>query len=74
MPKPEIIEIAVPIDEIEARRERVARTKRFETPDRVPVIPAIAHRFLVPQVGVSFRDYMPIPKPCCAPRSWHRNG
>jgi uroporphyrinogen-III decarboxylase len=54
---PEVIEIAVPIDEIEKRRERVTRAKRIETPDRVPVIPAIAHRLLVPQVGVSFRDY-----------------
>lgn len=53
----EIIEIAVPIDEIEARRERVTKAKRFETPDRVPVIPALAHRFLVPKVGVSFREY-----------------
>ncbi len=52
-----IIEIAVPIEEIEARRERVAATKRFEKADRVPVIPAIAHRFLVPQVGVRFKDY-----------------
>ncbi|MBK8019951.1 MAG: hypothetical protein IPK19_00675 [Chloroflexi bacterium] len=57
-----IIEIAVPIEEIEARRERIARTKRFETPDRVPVVPAIAHRFLVPQVGVSFRDYYSDPE------------
>jgi uroporphyrinogen-III decarboxylase len=55
--KPEVIEIAVPIEEIEARRERVTLTKRFETPDRVPVIPAIAHRLLVPQTGVRFRDY-----------------
>lgn len=54
---PEIIEIALPIDELEARRERVEKAKRFATPDRVPVIPAIAHRFMVPQVGVSFRDY-----------------
>jgi uroporphyrinogen decarboxylase len=53
----QVIEIAVPIEEIEARRERVERTKRFETPDRVPVIPAIAHRLLVPQVGVRFKDY-----------------
>lgn len=57
MSKSDVIEIAVPIEEIEARRERVMRAKRFETPDRVPVIPAIAHRFLVPQVGVRFRDY-----------------
>lgn len=60
--KPEIIEIAVPYEEIEARRERVAKTKRFETPDRVPVIPAIAHRLLVPQVGVRFRDYYADPE------------
>ncbi len=59
---PEVIEIAVPIEEIEARRERVAQTKRFETPDRVPVIPAIAHRFLIPKVGVSFRDYYSDPE------------
>ncbi len=54
---PELIEIKVPFEEIEARRERVEKAKRFETPDRVPVIPAIAHRLLVPQVGVRFRDY-----------------
>jgi len=59
---PEIIEIAVPIEEIEARRERVEKTRRFETPDRVPVIPAIAHRLMVPQVGVSFRDYYTDPE------------
>lgn len=57
-----VIEIAVPIEEIEARRERVTRTKRFETSDRVPVIPAIAHRFLVPQVGVRFKDYYSDPE------------
>jgi uroporphyrinogen decarboxylase len=62
MSKPEVIEIAVPIEEIEARRERVTKAKRFETPDRVPVIPAIAHRLLVPQVGVSFRDYYSDPE------------
>ncbi len=60
--KPEVIEIAVPIEEIEARRERVTKAKHFETPDRVPVIPAIAHRFLVPQVGVRFKDYYADPE------------
>lgn len=60
--KPETIEIGVPIDEIEARRERVQTAKRFGTPDRVPVIPAIAHRLLVPQVGVRFRDYYADPE------------
>ncbi|MBN1286783.1 MAG: hypothetical protein JXB47_15395 [Anaerolineae bacterium] len=52
-----MIEIAVPVEEIAAREERVAKTKRFEEPDRVPVIPAIAHRYLIPAIGASFRDY-----------------
>ena len=52
-----IIEIGVSIDEIERRRERVSKAKQFKTPDRVPVIPALAHRFLVPQVGVRFGEY-----------------
>ena len=52
-----VIEINVSVDELSAREERVTRTRRFEEPDRVPVIPAIAHRLLVPQVGVRFRDY-----------------
>lgn len=52
-----IIEIGVPVEELECRRDRVNRVKNFKEPDRVPVIPAIAHRFLVPQVGVKFRDY-----------------
>jgi uroporphyrinogen decarboxylase len=59
---PKIIEIAVPIEEIEARRKRVETARRFEEPDRVPVLPAIAHRFLVPQVGTKFRDYYADPE------------
>src|SRR5512135_1370346 len=57
-----IIEIGVPIEEIEQRKQRVLRTKRFQSTDRVPVIPAIAHRFLIPKVGVSFRDYYQDPE------------
>lgn len=57
-----VIEIGVPVEEIEARRERVAKAKQFETPDRVPVLPALAHRFLVPRVGVNFRDYYSNPE------------
>jgi uroporphyrinogen decarboxylase len=52
-----VIEIGVTVEEIEARRARVETVRRFGVPDRVPVVPAIAHRFLVPQVGVRFRDY-----------------
>jgi uroporphyrinogen decarboxylase len=58
----EIIEIAVPMEEIAAREERVTKTKRFEEPDRVPVIPAIAHRLLVPKVGVTFGEYYSDPE------------
>jgi uroporphyrinogen-III decarboxylase len=53
----EIIEIGIPIEEIAAREARIAKTKRFETPDRVAVIPAINYRFLLPKIGVSFKDY-----------------
>lgn len=52
-----VIEIGIDIEELEQRRARVSEAKRFGTPDRVPVIPAIAHRFLVPMTGVRFRDY-----------------
>lgn len=57
-----IIEIAIPIEEIERRRERITKAKRFETPDRVPVLPAIAHRYLIPKVGVHFNDYYADPE------------
>lgn len=53
----EITEIGVPIEEIEARKTRIEKTKRFETPDRVAVIPAINYRFLLPEIGVRFQDY-----------------
>ncbi|MBN1966755.1 MAG: hypothetical protein JW910_19030, partial [Anaerolineae bacterium] len=58
----QIIEIGVSIEEIAQREERVTKAKRFEEPDRVPVIPAIAHRLMVPQTGVSFRDYYSDPE------------
>lgn len=57
-----VIEIGVPVEEIEARRARVEKAKRFERPDRVPVLPAVAHRYLIPQVGVSFREYYADPE------------
>ena len=52
-----VIEIGVPAEAIEARKARVEAVRRFEIPDRIPVIPAIAHRFLVPKTGTSFREY-----------------
>ena len=53
----QVIEINVSVGELAAREERLTKTRRFEAPDRVPVVPAIAHRFLVPQVNIRFRDY-----------------
>lgn len=53
----DIIEINVPIEEILARTERVARTKRFEKTDRVPVIPDINYRYLLPAIGIPFHAY-----------------
>jgi uroporphyrinogen-III decarboxylase len=58
----DIIEIQVPIEEIAAREERVMKTKRFETPDRVAVIPAINYRTLLPHIGVRFKDYYASPE------------
>jgi len=58
----QIIEIKVPIEEIAAREERVNKTKRFETPDRVAVITAINYRYLLPKVGVRFKDYYADPE------------
>jgi len=52
-----VIEINVSAEEIAARQERVTQAKRFERPDRVPVIPAINYRYLLPVIGVRFRDY-----------------
>ena len=49
-------EIGVPVEEIAARRERVDKTRRFERPDRVAVIPSIGTRFLAPWMGVRFRE------------------
>jgi len=58
----DVIEIGVPIEEIYSRGERVAKTKRFETPDRVAVNPAINFRYLLPAIGVRFRDYFNDPE------------
>jgi uroporphyrinogen decarboxylase len=57
-----VIEIGVPVEEIAARRERVEKVRRFERPDRVPVIPALGTRFLVPRAGARFRDYFADPE------------
>jgi len=61
-PSRDMIEIGVPIEELEARRERIDKTRRFERPDRVAVVPSIGTRFLVPQMGVRFRDYFSDPE------------
>ncbi|MGE5222289.1 MAG: uroporphyrinogen decarboxylase family protein [Omnitrophica WOR_2 bacterium] len=57
-----VIEIQVPVEEIASREERVKKTKRFEATDRVAVIPAINYRYLLPAIGVSFKDYFNDPE------------
>jgi len=59
---PQVIEIGVTAEEIAARQKRVGQAKHFELPDRIPVIPAIAHRFLIPKTGTRFRDYYSDPE------------
>ena len=59
---PPITEIQVPYEEILARQERVAKTKRFEQTDRVAVWPAINYRFLLPLTGIRFKDYYADPE------------
>ena len=57
-----VIEIGVPVEELAARERRVAQARRFEVPDRVPVWPAINYRYLLPAIGVPFRDYFQDPE------------
>lgn len=57
----EPIVIHVSTEELERRRVRVDRARRFLRPDRVPVLPAIGMRYLVPRVGVSFGRYFADP-------------
>ncbi|MGE5740799.1 MAG: uroporphyrinogen decarboxylase family protein [Candidatus Aminicenantes bacterium RBG_16_66_30] len=57
-----VVEIGVPVEELAARRERVEKTRRFERPDRIAVLPSLAARFLVPRIGVRFRDYFGHPE------------
>jgi len=58
----DVIEINVSVEDLAKRKERIEKTKRFEEPDRVPVLPAIAHRYLIPHSGVSFKDYYSDPE------------
>jgi uroporphyrinogen decarboxylase len=53
----EVIEISVPYEDILSREQRVQAARRFQEPDRVPVIPAIGYRYLLPQIGVPFPRY-----------------
>lgn len=60
--KDDVIEIRVSIDELAEREARIAAAKRFETPDRIPVLPAINTRYWLPKIGVSFGDYFADPE------------
>jgi uroporphyrinogen decarboxylase len=57
-----VIEINVPYEEILARKERLACARRFERTDRVPVVPSLNTSYLLPVIGVRFRDYFSDPE------------
>ncbi len=57
-----VIEIKVPYEDILARQARVEAARQFKAPDRVPVLPAIGYRYLLPQIGVPFRRYYDDPE------------
>jgi len=56
-----LVEIRVSSEEIEARHARIEVAREFGTPVRVPVLPAIGYRYLLPRIGVSFGDYFSDP-------------
>jgi uroporphyrinogen decarboxylase len=58
----DIIEIGVPWEEILARRARIETVRTLGTPDRVPVLPAIGYRYLLPSIGVPFHSYFSDPE------------
>jgi uroporphyrinogen-III decarboxylase len=60
--KGDVIEICISIDELAERETRIATAKRFETPDRIPVLPAINTRYWLPKIGVSFGEYFADPE------------
>ncbi|HTO22835.1 MAG TPA: hypothetical protein VMQ10_10115 [Spirochaetia bacterium] len=57
-----VIEINVPYEDILARQARVEAARQFKAPDRVPVLPAIGYRYLLPQIGVPFSRYFQDPE------------
>ena len=57
-----VIEINVPYEDILARQARVEAARRFQAPDRVPVLPAIGFRYLLPRIGVPFSRYFQDPE------------
>lgn len=52
---PNIIEINVPYEEILARKERLARARRFERTDRVPVVPSLNTSYLLTVIAETRR-------------------
>ncbi len=57
-----IIPIAITSDELHQRSERLARAKRFQAVDRVPVSLCIVARYWLPKIGISFSEYFSDPE------------
>ena len=57
-----VIEINIPHEEILSRQARLEAARRFQEPDRVPVLPAIGYRYLLPRIGIPFSSYFADPE------------
>jgi hypothetical protein len=58
----EVISIDITSRELEERARRVARARRFESVDRVPVCPNIYMRYWLPRIGGSYTAYFEDPE------------
>jgi len=57
-----VIPIAITSDELRQRDERLARARRFQPVDRVPVSLCMVVRYWLPKVGGSFSEYFNDPE------------
>ena len=55
-------DIAITAEELARRRERMECAESFRQPDRVPVLHYIGMRYLLPKIGVTFKEYFSGPR------------
>lgn len=52
-----VIRINISEEELLLRKERMGKVKRFEVPDRVPVLPSLNPRYYLPKIEIDLREY-----------------